>query len=1774
MLSAEFGPGLDPARDALANDPYDAPADAGADYLFAFLRDAAGDGAAPLPFGLEELGETLNPALDPSEVRHEIVFVDASVDDYTTLIDALRRAEVELEIVVLDSARDGVAQIDAVLAAARDIDAVHVISHGSDSGLQLGNTWLSTNNLAAYADSFGDWQQALDGDADIFLYGCDLAGSADGRALIDAIALLTGADVAASDDLTGATALGGDWDLEYVTGRIDGDSALQVFAGSAWSGVLGQITVTTGADTLNGDADTSSLANLALNPGADGEISLREAIIAANNDTGADVIFLAADTYGITRSATGDTGGDFDIRDDLSIVGVSPATSIVDGNNFSSVFDVHDDDAITVTFTNLTIQRGSTSLLVTEDGAGLYVYGSGNTPEVFLSNVRFTGNNTSGLSDQGGAIYNAGNLTIENALIDNNASKRGGGIYNAAGATLNLTNVTLSGNETHALGGQHGGGLYNAGTATIVNSTITLNDANADGGGIYRASGTVSIVNSIVAGNTDGSDGPDIFGTVASLGNNIIGDTSDAGGFVGSDRLNVDPLLDALADNGGSLMTHAPQAASEAIDNAAVAFAPGFDQRGIVRDDGSPDIGAFEFGAATVPTTSGLWLSTNQDVMGGGQAGVDDWDDADLIAISGPELNLGYGLTSGTFSVAFAGNGFDPGWDIAAAHLVANDIQIGASNFQLQAGDLLFTVVGSANLTSNNLVALEAGFSANLGLDGDDLAIFRPDTAGDYSRGQFGLLIENLPDATVLRAITLVEQSTIVGEYTLEAGDFLYAQNGNFQDHSIWLYETNTLGIGATPDNRLELLNGDDAGVDISDKIFGIDLVETPTLIGHEIIDRGTILLVVDNDDDVGNNDLVVDEFDVFQINVITSSLAGAGTGNATAYKLFDGSDVAFDSTAERIVALTLAPTNSQPVATNLMQVQTYTEGDGSVALDDIAVSDTDNGEMVTATLTLADPLAGVLTTSGTATYTAGTGVWMIADTVANVNSALALVSFTPATENDQDTTIAVSISDGGEAGTVAATGTITLDVTAVNDQLAATNVTQTKAYNEGDPSVALDDIVITDVDTGETVTATLTLANPATGALTTSGTATYTAGTGVWTITDTVANVNTALAAVSFSPLVTNVFDTTIAVNIADGGEGGTVAVTGTITLDVTPVNTQLTATNTTQTQAYIEGAGSVALDDIIVTDPDFGEIITATLTLADPNAGVLTVSGTATFSSTTGVWTITNTVANVNAALAAVSFTAAATYDLDTTIAVSIADGGEFATTPVSGLITLDVTPVNEQPGATNLNQARTYTEDTTAAFDPIVITDNDYLETVTAQLTLQDPAAGTLSTSGLATFDSGTGVWRASGSVASVNAALAAVTFSPAANYDTNVAIGVRISDGGEGGASALNGTINLAAIAVGDTPVVTSTTTNANTPSGAIIIERNAHDGAEVTHFRISGIVNGRLTLADGTTPVNEGDYITAAAGNAGLRFVPNPDSAATGRFAVEASQDGSSVAAQSGKAHATIMITGDPEAEELAGTAGAFVGENAVSVEADSIADDQPAVSNDSADPAPQDTADSDDASMLAAAAVEAGISVADDTPAIDAAVVTTIAGIDTAAVADSDLAPELRDGNGEASSQTGFVERFMFSAEAGLIRTDSYVDADFALRESDGSGGAYDALLSDVEFLHELDVVREDLNDVAALGQTFVGSSVALSTGISVGYVVWIARGGLLLASLVSSMPAWRLVDPLPILARLEDPAAAAGEDDSLASIIEQSDDGPAVVEHTVNATPVAPQAH
>jgi hypothetical protein len=168
-------------------------------------------------------GSTDAAAPAAQQVRRELVFVDSSAPDHEKLVSRLLaegRDGRQIQVVVLDSSRDGIGQISQVLAHQEDLDAVHFVSHGSDSGVQLGDSWLSLEELGAYTDSIAGWSSALSDEADLLFYGCDLAGGEAGRALVEVLSDLTGADVAASIDPTGSAALGGDWELEYSAGEI------------------------------------------------------------------------------------------------------------------------------------------------------------------------------------------------------------------------------------------------------------------------------------------------------------------------------------------------------------------------------------------------------------------------------------------------------------------------------------------------------------------------------------------------------------------------------------------------------------------------------------------------------------------------------------------------------------------------------------------------------------------------------------------------------------------------------------------------------------------------------------------------------------------------------------------------------------------------------------------------------------------------------------------------------------------------------------------------------------------------------------------------------------------------------------------------------------------------------------------------------------------------------------------------------------------------------------------------------------------------------------------------------------------------------------------------------------------------------------------------------------------------------------------------------------------------------------------------------------------
>lgn len=123
-------------------------------------------------------------------------------------------------VVVLDAGRDAIEQLGAALRAHPGTAVVRLISHGEPGSLLVAGQRINRDTLQSRAADLAGWRQHLAPAAELLLYGCSVAATPEGRSFVDAIASLTGAEVAASATATGSAARGGDLRLEYRTGSI------------------------------------------------------------------------------------------------------------------------------------------------------------------------------------------------------------------------------------------------------------------------------------------------------------------------------------------------------------------------------------------------------------------------------------------------------------------------------------------------------------------------------------------------------------------------------------------------------------------------------------------------------------------------------------------------------------------------------------------------------------------------------------------------------------------------------------------------------------------------------------------------------------------------------------------------------------------------------------------------------------------------------------------------------------------------------------------------------------------------------------------------------------------------------------------------------------------------------------------------------------------------------------------------------------------------------------------------------------------------------------------------------------------------------------------------------------------------------------------------------------------------------------------------------------------------------------------------------------------
>ena len=201
---------------------------------------------AQLLAAMADIGET-------GDQQNEIAFVDTGIENYQSILASIGD---DIEVVLIDNKKDGVEQIAAVLADRQDVDGIHIISHGRAGVLDLGTARLSADTISGqYSDELAIIADVLSDKGDILIYGCNFGQGDHGVEAVNALAKATGADVAASNDLTGTEQRNGDWDLEVQTGVIDA-SAINTLAGGSIEAV--NVLLANSAPVLDNDGDDSS----------------------------------------------------------------------------------------------------------------------------------------------------------------------------------------------------------------------------------------------------------------------------------------------------------------------------------------------------------------------------------------------------------------------------------------------------------------------------------------------------------------------------------------------------------------------------------------------------------------------------------------------------------------------------------------------------------------------------------------------------------------------------------------------------------------------------------------------------------------------------------------------------------------------------------------------------------------------------------------------------------------------------------------------------------------------------------------------------------------------------------------------------------------------------------------------------------------------------------------------------------------------------------------------------------------------------------------------------------------------------------------------------------------------------------------------------------------------------------------------------------------------------------------------------------------------------
>lgn len=199
------------------------------------------------------------------------VFIDSAINNCEYLIKNVFES---VEVVQLNNSQDSIQQVADYLRQRREIQEVHLISHGASGCLKFAKSQLDLENLENYHQLLKQSFSAVDS---LILYGCHLAQGEKGQTFIKQLHQITATKIAASTSLTGNKILGGNWDFEFTLGNLNVNLPFNPEALQSYPSILATFIVNSTGDTNDNDI-------------SNGITTLREAITVANITPGADRI--------------------------------------------------------------------------------------------------------------------------------------------------------------------------------------------------------------------------------------------------------------------------------------------------------------------------------------------------------------------------------------------------------------------------------------------------------------------------------------------------------------------------------------------------------------------------------------------------------------------------------------------------------------------------------------------------------------------------------------------------------------------------------------------------------------------------------------------------------------------------------------------------------------------------------------------------------------------------------------------------------------------------------------------------------------------------------------------------------------------------------------------------------------------------------------------------------------------------------------------------------------------------------------------------------------------------------------------------------------------------------------------------------------------------------------------------------------------------------------------------------------------------------------------